>query len=96
MAINDITLFLKRRFNQKEFDKCIVTAMYDWIGDVANYREFEVNVIHNSILNYFWDYFKYDFFDQTDLDDANQFESFVTNKYEQKLRDYYNKYFLPF
>ena len=94
--INDITLFLKRRFNQNEFDKYIVSAMYDRIGEAANYREFEINVINDSVIDYFWDNYKYDFFDQTNLDDAYQFESFVTKKYEQKLRDYYNKYFLPF
>lgn len=94
--INDITQFLKRRFNQNEFDKHIVNAMYNRIGEAANYREFEINVINDSVIDYFWDNYKYDFFDQTNLDDAYQFESFVTKKYEQKLRDYYNKYFLPF
>jgi len=89
--INDITPFLKRRFNQKEFDKYIVTSMYARITDATNYREFEINVINESIVEYFWDNYGYDFFDQTDLDDAYQFESFVTNKYEQKLRDFYNR-----
>ena len=91
MAINDITPFLKRRFNQKEFDKYIVSAMYNRIGEAANYRKFEINVINDSILNYFWDYFKYDFFDETVFDDAKQFESFVTKKYEKKLKDFYNR-----
>lgn len=94
--INDITLFLKRRFNQNEFDKYIVSAMYDRIGEAANYREFEINVINDSIIDYFWNTYEYDFFNDPSFDDANQFESFVTKKYEQKLRDYYNKYFLPF
>ena len=94
--INDITLFLKRRFNQNEFDKYIVSAMYDRIGEAANYREFEINVINDSINDYFWNTYEYDFFNDPSFDDANQFESFVTKKYEQKLRDYYNKYFLPF
>ena len=89
--INDITLFLKRRFNQNEFDKYIVSAMYDRIGEAANYREFEINVINDSIIDYFWNTYEYDFFNDPSFDDANQFESFVTKKYEKKLKDFYNR-----
>jgi len=91
MAINDIPQFFKRRFNQKEFDKYIVSSMFEWIDESTNYREFEVNVINESIVEYFWNTFEFDFFDESDIDDAYQFESFVTNKYEQKLRDFYNR-----
>lgn len=91
MAINDIPQFFKRRFNQKEFDKYIMDAMFGWIDESTNYREFEVNVINESIVEYFWNTFEFDFFDESDIDDAYQFESFVTNKYEQKLRDFYNR-----
>jgi hypothetical protein len=91
MAINDIPQFFKRRFNQKEFDKYIVSSMFGWIDESTNYREFEVNVINESIVEYFWNTFEFDFFDESDIDDAYQFESFVTNKYEQKLRDFYNR-----
>ena len=91
MAINDIPQFFKRRFNQKEFDKYIVSSMCEWIDESTNYREFEVNVINESIVEYFWNTFEFDFFDESDIDDAYQFESFVTNKYEQKLRDFYNR-----
>ena len=79
MAINDIPQFLKRRFNQKDFNEYLVTSMFEWIDDATNYREFEINVINETIFNYFWDYFKYDFFNETDLDDANQFESFLSS-----------------
>ena len=91
MAINDIPPFLKRRFNQKDFNEYLVTSMFEWIDDATNYREFEITVINETIFNYFWDYFKYDFFNETVFDDANQFESFVTKKYEQKLKDFYNR-----
>ena len=91
MAINDIPPFLKRRFNQKDFNEYLVTSMFEWIDDATNYREFEIKVINETIFNYFWDYFKYDFFNETVFDDANQFESFVTKKYEQKLKDFYNR-----
>jgi hypothetical protein len=91
IAINDIPQFFKRRFNQKEFDKYIVSSMFGWIDESTNYREFEVNVINESIVEYFWNTFEFDFFDESDIDDAYQFESFVTNKYEQKLRDFYNR-----
>ena len=91
MSINDIPQFFKRRFNQKEFDKYIVSSMFGWIDESTNYREFEVNVINESIVEYFWNTFEFDFFDESDIDDAYQFESFVTNKYEQKLRDFYNR-----
>ena len=91
MAINDITPFLKRRFNQKEFDKYIMDAMNIWIIDPTDYREFEINVINETIVEYFWDTYKFDFFDETDIDDAYQFESFILKKYERQLREFYNR-----
>ena len=91
MAINDIPQFFKRRFNQKEFDKYIMDAMNIWIIDPTDYREFEINVINETIVEYFWDTYKFDFFDETDIDDAYQFESFILNKYERQLREFYNR-----
>ena len=91
MAINDIPQFFKRRFNQKEFDKYIMDAMNIWIIDPIDYREFEINVINETIVEYFWDTYKFDFFDETDIDDAYQFESFILNKYERQLREFYNR-----
>ena len=91
MAINDIPQFFKRRFNQKEFDKYIMDAMNIWIIDPTDYREFEINVINDTIDQYFWDTYKFDFFDETDIDDAYQFESFIRNKYERQLREFYNR-----
>ena len=91
MAINDIPQFFKRRFNQKEFDKYIMDAMNIWIIDPTDYREFEINVINETIVEYFWDTYKFDFFDETDINDAYQFESFIRNKYERQLREFYNR-----
>ena len=91
MAINDIPQFFKRRFNQKEFDKYIMDAMNIWIIDPIDYREFEINVINETIVEYFWDTYKFDFFDETDIDDAYQFESFILKKYERQLREFYNR-----
>jgi hypothetical protein len=91
MAINDIPQFFKRRFNQKEFDKYIMDAMNIWIIDSTDYREFEINVINETIVEYFWDTYKFDFFDETDINDAYQFESFIRNKYERQLREFYNR-----
>ena len=91
MAINDIPQFFKRRFNQKEFDKYIMDAMNIWIIDPTDYREFEINVINETIVEYFWDTYKFDFFGETDIDDAYQFESFILNKYERQLREFYNR-----
>jgi hypothetical protein len=91
MAINDIPQFFKRRFNQKEFDKYIMDAMNIWIIDPTDYREFEINVINETIVEYFWDTYKFDFFDETDIDDAYQFESFILKKYERQLREFYNR-----
>ena len=91
MAINDIPQFFKRRFNQKEFDKYIMDAMNIWIIDPTDYREFEINVINETIVEYFWDTYKFDFFDETDINDAYQFESFILNKYERQLREFYNR-----
>ena len=62
MAINDIPQFFKRRFNQKEFDKYIMDAMNIWIVDHTDYGDFEINVINESIVEYFWDTYKFDFF----------------------------------
>jgi|TARA_R110000868_G_scaffold404244_1_gene682210 hypothetical protein len=91
MAINDIPQFFKRRFNQKEFDKYIMDAMNIWIIDPTDYREFEINVINETIVEYFWDTYKFDFFDETDINDAYQFESFILKKYERQLREFYNR-----
>ena len=91
MAINNIPQFFKRRFNQKEFDKYIMDAMNIWIIDPTDYREFEINVINETIVEYFWDTYKFDFFDETDINDAYQFESFILNKYERQLREFYNR-----
>jgi hypothetical protein len=91
MAINNIPQFFKRRFNQKEFDKYIMDAMNIWIIDPTDYREFEINVINETIVEYFWDTYKFDFFDETDIDDAYQFESFILKKYERQLREFYNR-----
>ena len=91
MVINDIPQFFKRRFNQKEFDKYIMDAMNIWIIDPTDYREFEINVINETIVEYFWDTYKFDFFDETDIDDAYQFESFILKKYERQLREFYNR-----
>ena len=52
---------------------------------------FEINVINESIVEYFWDTYKFDFFDETDIDDAYRFESFILNKYERQLREFYNR-----
>jgi hypothetical protein len=91
MAINNIPQFFKRRFNQKEFDKYIMDAMNIWIIDPTDYREFEINVINETIVEYFWDTYKFDFFDETDINDAYQFESFILKKYERQLREFYNR-----
>lgn len=91
MAINDIPQFFKRRFNQKEFDKYIMDAMNIWIVDHTDYGDFEINVINESIVEYFWDTYKFDFFGETDIDDAYQFESFIRNKYERQLRNFHNQ-----
>ena len=91
MTINDIPQFFKRRFNQKEFDKYIMDAMNIWIIDPTDYREFEINVINETIVEYFWDTYKFDFFDETDINDAYQFESFIRNKYERQLRNFHNQ-----
>jgi len=66
-------------------------AMNIWIIDPTDYREFEINVINETIVEYFWDTYKFDFFDEIDIDDAYQFESFILNKYERQLREFYNR-----
>lgn len=94
MKLNDIDIFFKRRFDKDLFDKYLLMSMKEWVKDKrAMYRDFEVNVINDALSNYFWDTHKVDVWsDVPDLGDVYQFESFITNKYEKVMRDFFNRH----
>ena len=89
---SEIPLFFKRRFNKDIFENALVRNMEYWIdASKRNFREYELNVLNDTIYGYFSSLYDINVYQVLELDEVYKFESYVSKKYEKVLREYWNE-----
>lgn len=94
MDHNDIPIFFKRRFYPSVFEHYLVRLMEEWTYNFKskNFREFEVNVVTDSIHSYYKNRFNINVFSDLDLIEVHKFQKFIRKKYEKVIREYWDEY----
>jgi hypothetical protein len=93
MEFSDLPIFFRRRFDENLFEDYLNFGMNFWIGDNFNdFKVFEINVINDTIENYFSDNYKIGVRGDIILSDYYKFVDFIVEKYKNKLRDFWDKY----
>jgi hypothetical protein len=93
MNFNELPTFFKRRFNKELFEKELLNSMTIWVKEKNSmFRDFEVNVINETLSNYFWDVHNMDLYGDVELREVYKFEDFVTQNYLQSMIRFWNKH----
>jgi hypothetical protein len=93
MNFNELPTFFKRRFNKELFEKELLNSMAIWVKEKNSmFRDFEVNVINETLSNYFWDVHNMDLYGDVELREVYKFEDFVTQNYLQSMIRFWNKH----
>ena len=93
MDYSNLPTFFKRRFNQELFEKELHRSMKVWIKEKKSmFRDFEVNVINETMSNYFWDLYGLEIYDELNLDEVYKFESFITLNYLNDMREFWDRH----
>jgi hypothetical protein len=93
MNFNELPTFFKRRFNKELFEKELLNSMAIWVKEKNSmFRDFEVNVINETLSNYFWDVHNMDLYEDVELGEVYKFEDFVTQNYLQSMIRFWNKH----
>jgi hypothetical protein len=84
--------FFRRRFYQGPFENALVRNMEFWVNENRlNFREFETNVINETVFGYFASLYQVQVFEEIDLEDVYLFEDFVREKYERVMRKFWEE-----
>ena len=93
MNFNELTTFFKRRFNKELFEKELLNSMTIWVKEKNSmFRDFEVNVINETLSNYFWDVHNMELYGDVELREVYKFDDFVTQNYLQSMIRFWNKH----
>jgi hypothetical protein len=94
MSGNEIPIFFKRRFHKGVFENYLVKMLEEWTYNYRskNFREFEVNVITDSIHSYFKNLYDISVYSELDLIDTYKFQKFIDKKYEKVIREYWDEH----
>jgi len=90
MEFSELPIFFKRRFDEKIFKRTLFRNMEFWVNENRlNFREFETNVINETVFGYFAALFQVQIYEDIDLNDVYQFENFISEKYGNLMREYW-------
>jgi len=93
MNFNELPTFFKRRFNKEIFEKELLNSMKIWIKEKKSmFRDFEINVVNETLSNYFWDIHNLSLWEDVDLGEIYKFESFVTQHYLNDMKRFWDKH----
>jgi hypothetical protein len=93
MNFNDLPLFFKRRFDKELFEKEILNGMRIWIKEKkTTFKDFEINVVNETLSNYFWDVHNMGIWQEVDLGEIYKFEDFVTQHYLNDMKIFWDKH----
>jgi hypothetical protein len=93
MNFNELPTFFKRRFDKELFEKELLNSMAICVkGNNSMFRDFEVNVINETLSNYFWDVHNMDLYVDVELGEVYKFEDFVTQNYLQSMIRFWHKH----
>ena len=93
MNFNDLPLFFKRRFDKELFEKEILNSMRIWIKEKkSTFKDFEINVVNETLSNYFWDVHSMGIWQEVDLGEIYKFEDFVTQHYLNDMKRFWDKH----
>lgn len=94
MSGNEIPIFFKRRFNPDIFKQYLTTMMEEWTYTYKSkhFREFEVNVVVDSVHSYYKNFFNINIFGDLDLREVFKFQKFIEKKYEKVIKEYWDEH----
>lgn len=89
---SEVSLFFRRRFNKGVFENALVRNMEYWIDtSKRNFREYEVNVLNDTIYGYFSSLYDINVYQELELGEVYKFQDYISKKYEKVLREYWNE-----
>ena len=86
---SEIPLFFRRRFIKGVFETALVRNMEYWVDmSKRNFREYEVNVLNDTIYGYFSSLYDINVYQVLELEEVYKFQDYISKKYEKVLREY--------
>ena len=94
MSGNEIPIYFKRIFYPDIFKQYLSTMMEEWIYtyNSKNFRNFEVNVVTDSLHSYYKNLFNINIFSDLDLKEIYKFQKFIDKKYEKVIKEYWDEH----
>ena len=83
MNNKELPNFFKRRFIQGVFENALVRNMEYWVDmSKRNFREYEVNVLNDTIYGYFSSLYGINVYQELELEEVYKFQEYISKKYE--------------